>query len=339
MNEKAGIFIMARARNKIVNNRLKKQNVKQIEIFKVLKSRMQELMEAEDYAAAMDVMAEMAANKKIDGEVMYWGAMCYFRTGDYDRAAKWINNALSYVSAGVREKTLLAGICIADGRYEDGMRVMEAVLSNENGEFSDADRKFMCEVVKPIRYGYDAFLAKYPQVRALVQEGEKEDFGHKENEASRGKAASALARLKALLNKDRASEKAEPAAEQEKMAGQEKPALAIEKCVPEGSDQADSPADSFDTEDTMQQIMASRVSMREKIKLLNAFAAGCYQSGDYQAAFELLDGAMQLDAGAPDILKNMAYVCLAAGEREQALEYAAKLPMADFGLLYALKNG
>lgn len=298
---------MAKAKNKIVMNRLKKQDVRQTEIFKNLKSRMQELMNVEDYVAAMDVMAEMAVNKKIDREVMYWGAMCYFRTGDYKRAAKWIDDALSCAGVGTKERILLAGICIADGRYEDGMRVIETVLADENESVTETDMEFMREIVKPVGYGYDDFLSKYPRVMALVQEGKKD---------VKDKASSALAKLKAILNKNKSDSKVET----------------VER-------QTEYVEDGFDTAGTMQQIMASTVSLRAKIKMFNAFAAGCYQSGDYQAAFDLLNAALQLDAYAPELLKNMAYVCLAAGEKAQALEYAAKLPMADFGLLYALKNG
>lgn len=340
---------MTKAKSKIVNNRLKKQNVKQAEIFKDLKLRMQKLMEAEDYVAAMDVMAEIAANKKMDGEVMYWGAMCYFRTGDYERAAKWIDDALACGAAGVRERSLLAGICIADGRYEDSMRIIEAVLADENEAVSEADKEFIQEIMKPVGYGYDAVLSEYPRVMALVQEGEKITSGQSEDRGARDKTSSAIAKLKALLNKDKANSKvknvdrqADAVVEDGKMTARAaEPVPMSENSVLAGSTKADDTndvADSFDTEGTLQQIMASAVSLRAKIKMLNAFAAGCYQSGDYQAAFDLLHGALQLDAYAPEVLRNMAYVCLAAGEKEQALEYAAKLPMADFGLLHALKR-
>lgn len=333
---------MAKVKNKIVNNRLKKQSARQAEIFQNLKCRMQKLMEEEDYVAAMDVMAEIAANRKIDAEVMYMGAMCYFRTGDYDRAAKWINNALTYAGAGAREKVLLSGICIADGRYEDGMKVMESVLCADNDGLSDADKEFMRGVVKPLSYGYDDLLSKYPRVRDFVQEGEKIALGLSGNEAAKNKASTALAKLKAILNKSKLYDRAENVeeqAEQEETADEQAASvLAIEKRDMDEDTQSGMAADSFDTAGTMQQIMASGVSLHAKIKLLNAFAAGCYQSGDYQAAFDLLSAALQLDAYAPEILRNMAYVCLAAGEGEQALEYAARLPMADFGLLYALKN-
>lgn len=333
---------MAKVKNKIVNNRLKHKAARQVEIFQDLKGRMQKLVEEEDYVAAMDVMAEMAANKKIDAEVMYLGAMCYFRTGDYARAAKWLNDAITYAGAGAREKILLSGICIGDGRYEDGMKVMESVLCGNNEKLSPADKEFMRGIVRPLAYGYDDLLVKYPQVRDLVQEGEQIAFGLPVDKGEKNKASTALAKLKAILNKNKqesGAENTEEKPKQEPMADEQAgAAIMAEKRVIDGTMQADADVDGFDTAGKMQQVMASAVSLQAKIKMLNAFAAGCYQSGNYQAAFDLLNGALQLDAYAPEVLKNMAYVCLSAGEKEQALEYAAKLPMADFGLLYALKH-
>lgn len=342
---------MSKVRNKIANNRQKKQGIRQVEAFKDLKGDMQKLMEAEDYVAAMDVMAEIAANGKIDVEVMYWGAMCYFRTGDYGRAAKWINNVLTYDSSSVKGRILLSAICIADGRHEDGIKVMESVLSSVNEDVLAGSRDFVLEVLEPVRYGYDEILYKYAAVRALLENASPALSAKLPGNAKESKASSALAKLKALLEKTKAAKKNESDGQEvpavpviEKMElgsnGQEKAVSGDERGSSIGiheETEKDS-GNSFDVAGTMQQIMAKNISVREKIKLLNAFAAGCYQSSDYQAAFDLLDGALQLDAYAPEILQNMVYVCLSAGEKEQAVEYAAKLPLVDFGLLYALKQ-
>ena len=53
---------------------MKKRNNQAKQVLTSLKHDMQQFMEAEDYTAAMDVMAEMAANKQMDGEIMYWGS-------------------------------------------------------------------------------------------------------------------------------------------------------------------------------------------------------------------------------------------------------------------------
>ena len=46
---------------------------------------------------------------------------------------------------------------------------------------------------------------------------------------------------------------------------------------------------------------------------------------------------LTLDSSDPMIIKNLAYVCAAAGENEQAMEFVSKLPMVDFGILKTIK--
>ena len=324
---------MSKIKNRIAGNRSKRQAAKQMKAFKDLKEEMQNLVEAEDYVAAMDVMAEIATNGKIDAEVMYWGAMCYFRTGDYERAAKWINNALSYNSRGVKERILLSAVCIADGRYEDGVKIMEMVLSNGIENIAIADREFMLMVMEPVRYGYEDMLERYPKMEAML----KESFEPDAEKAAEESASTALAKLREMLGKKEAGDKIASAVE-----NANEPSVAVQ----DGSAgdnrnmaEPESPVEeAFDVAGAVQQIMEKSISLQEKIRLLNAFAGGCYQSGDYQAAFGLLGKALELDAYAPEILKNMAYVCLANDDKEKAMEFVSRLPMVDFGLLYAMKK-
>ena len=50
-----------------------------------LKCKMHELVDEQKQVEAMDVMAEIAGIKRVDADIRYWGALCYFETGDYDR--------------------------------------------------------------------------------------------------------------------------------------------------------------------------------------------------------------------------------------------------------------
>ena len=93
-----------------------------------------------------------------------------------------------------------------------------------------------------------------------------------------------------------------------------------------------------DVSDTLAKIAAKEISLVEKVHLINVFAGVCYQQGDYQSAFDLLSAALELDGQDVATLKNIAYTCLSAGEQEQAMSFAAKLPVVDFALLYALKQ-
>lgn len=340
---------MSKIKNKIFNKRLKKNSEAQMETFRDLKAEMQQLMKAEDYVTAMDVMAEIAANKKIDPEVMYWGAMCYFRTGDYDRAAKWIDNVLTYDDSS-RAKILLAAICIGEGRKEDGLRIADAVLADDGKVADDKEDEFLQEVLEPLRYGHENLLAQYPRIKeylaanddiqAALEEAAGVPAVEQAAEDAEKNAATALARLRQLLEKSKkeAGESQATAKDADEQPDNETEVSEVAEEVQTTQPVQESEAAAFDVEGTVASIMSKGISLREKVRLLNVFAGACYQNGDYQSAFDLLAAALQLDCGDEATLKNIAYTCLSAGEQEQALEYAAKLPVVDFGLLYALNN-
>ena len=75
----------------------------------------------------------------------------------------------------------------------------------------------------------------------------------------------------------------------------------------------------------------------EKVETLNAFAGAAYVSNDYSGAKALLMAALRLDPGCDATLRNMALLLHDMGDGEKALQVAAKMRMADFMLLRALK--
>lgn len=340
---------MSRIKNKIANKRIKKDAEARVEVFRDLKAEMHQLMEEEDYVTAMDVMAEIAANKKIDTDVMYWGAMCYFRTGDYDRAVKWIDNVLTYDDSS-RAKILLAAICIGEGRKEDGLRIADAVLADGGNTAEDHDNEFLQEVLEPLRYGHENLLAKYPKIKEYlaahddIQTALEVAAGapmvEQTAETGEKNAVTALARLRQLLEKSKreAGESQAVVYADDGQANDETDVAELAEEAQAAQPVQESEAEAFDVEGTIASIASKGISLREKVRLLNVFAGACYQNGDYQSAFDLLSAALQLDCADGATLKNIAYTCLSAGEQEQALEYAAKLPVVDFGLLYALNN-
>lgn len=372
---------MARLKNKINKNRMKKRNNQAKQVLTSLKHDMQQFMETEDYAAAMDVMAEMAANKQMDGEIMYWGAQCYFFTGDFERAEKWVNNALNngYNSAGL--KMLLATLCMADERNEDAFKLCDAVLTEGIEGMSKQDQEIFDNFMDNISYGYDELVSEYPKISEYLQKKQadneanspvsklKEILKGKEmkeaepqqakvqeevkTEPDEDKAQAALARLRQLLSKNK-EQVVEGNNEVQKPvettiiseAVQEKDEITpeiqqVEKSQPIGEESDNvqqNEAEKVDVSDTLTKIAAKEISLVEKVRLINVFAGVCYQQGDYQSAFDLLSAALELDGQDAATLKNIAYTCLSAGEQEQALSFAAKLPVVDFALLYALKQ-
>lgn len=376
---------MARLKNKINKNRMKKRNNQAKQVLTSLKHDMQQFMEAEDYTAAMDVMAEMAANKQMDGEIMYWGAQCYFFTGDFERAEKWVNNALNngYNSVGV--KMLLATLCMTEERNEDAFKLCEVVLTEGIEGMSKQDQEIFDNFMNNISYGYDELVSEHPKISAYLQKkqadmeanspvnklkqilkGKKieeakpqqvdvqEEVKTETEEApSEDKAQAALARLRQLLSKNKEQGLEENNEVQKPVEStiisktvQEKDEItpeiqrvdAPQPIVEESDNAQQNEVEKVDVSDTLAKIAAKEISLVEKVRLINVFAGVCYQQGDYQSAFDLLSAALELDGQDAATLKNIAYTCLSAGEQEQALSFAAKLPVVDFALLYALKQ-
>lgn len=376
---------MARLKNKINKNRMKKRNNQAKQVLTGLKHDMQQFMEAEDYTAAMDVMAEMAANKQMDGEIMYWGAQCYFFTGDFERAEKWVSNALNNGYNGVGLKILLATLCMTEERTEDAFKLCEAVLTEGIEGMSKQDQEIFDNFMDNISYGYDELVAQYPNISEYLQKKQadkeinspvnklkeilkgkemkeaepqqakvQEDVKTEPEEApSEDKAQAALARLRQLLskNKEQGVEEnnevqkpvestiiSEAVQEKDEITPEIQRVDAPQPIVEESDNVQQNEVEKVDVSDTLTKIAAKEISLVEKVRLINVFAGVCYQQGDYQSAFDLLSAALELDSKDAATLKNIAYTCLSAGEQEQAMSFAAKLPVVDFALLYALKQ-
>lgn len=359
---------MARLKNKINKNRMKKRNNQAKQVLTGLKHDMQQFMEAEDYTAAMDVMAEMAAKKQMDGEIMYWGAQCYFFTGDFDRAEKWVNNALNngYNSVGV--KMLLATLCMTEERNEDAFKLCDVVLTEGIEGMSKQDQEIFDNFMDNISYGYDELVSEHPKISEYLQKKQAETEANspvnklkqilkdkesdevrpsqakvqvevkteQEKTPTEDKAQAALARLRQLLSKNKDSE--EKQEEKEEITPDVQQVEENQPIVEESDNVQQNEAEKVDVSDTLTKIAAKEISLVEKVRLINVFAGVCYQQGDYQSAFDLLSAALELDGQDAATLKNIAYTCLSAGEQEQAMSFVAKLPVVDFALLYALKK-
>ena len=376
---------MARLKNKINKNRMKKRNNQAKQVLSGLKHDMQQLMEAEDYTAAMDVMAEMAAHKQMDGEIMYWGAQCYFFTGDFERAEKWVNNALNNGYNSVGLKMLLATLCMNEERNKDAFKLCDAVLTEGIEGMSQQDQEIFDNFMDNISYGYDELVSEYPKINEYLQKKQADNEANSpvsklkqilkskeveeakpqqaevqeevktepEEAPSEDKAQAALVRLRQLLskNKEHSVEEnnevqkpvesaiiSETVQEKEEITPEIQQVEEPQPIVEESDNVQQNEVEKVDVSDTLTKIVAKEISLVEKVRLINVFAGVCYQQGDYRSAFDLLSAALELDGQDVATLKNIAYTCLSAGEQEQAMSFAAKLPVVDFALLYVLKQ-
>lgn len=364
---------MAKLKNKISKKTAKKFDEVRMQELLTLKKKMAQQVKDEEYVDAMDTMAELAQQKVLDIDTMCMGARCYIMTGDNERAIKWINNVLSCDQGNAQARILLGRICLMEDRIEEGIGIFEVVAKNMMAKLTEDDKEEMEELLDYYRYSDpDMMLEKAPHVAkflgiesdedeetiapepvaapAPVQAEEPAKSVEKEpelpvvpkDEEAAQRAREAVARLRALLSKHKQEkqETAEPVPVQEPTT-EPVPVEELEdekiEAVPENQAN-DEVAAGFDTNGVTMQILEKPVSLRDKIKLFNTFAAGCYMNEDYQSAFELLSAALQLDSEDTDVIKNLAYVCVAAGEVDQAMEFASKLPMIDFVLLHNIKK-
>lgn len=281
---------MAKLKKRVLRSKNKNvTKVNEINTGGVLKEKMQSLVAEEKYADAMDVMAEIAQEGSMDTEIMYLGSICYYNTGDYERAAKWLNNVLTYDAGHIKARLLLGKVCLMEDRAEDGLKLIEAVLAQNRSSLSEADEDDLESELYYYKYNATEELTAMPNIKAFLGISQ-ESAGKDEQEA------------------------AETRQEEEPT----QPILMVEEIIA--------------------QIMEKEVCLKEKVKLLNAFAAGCYQNRDYQAAKLLLKAALQIDSGDKVLWQNMIYTCIANGEHDRAMELAGSVPMLDFGCLQMMKG-
>lgn len=343
---------MGSFKHKINNNKKKKQENAAVNELIKLKKKMKEQYAAGEYVDAMDTMAEIAQHKKMDPEIMAMGASCYFMTGDYERAAKWVNNTLTYDPNNISARLLLGRLCFVEDKPQDGFAVLSFVVEKLQAGMKDEDKDKLLDMLGYCHDNMDDIMVNYPvlvdyfkanyvapaeptgmaksssiqdMLEASLSPKEDSTRTDEQTDAGKTKAQAAVDRLKSLLHKSKGNK------EMQKTAETTEPA-------PIPASDASGKTNSASVAQLIEKVMTSDISLREKIKGLNNFASGLYLNEDYDGAIQLLNKALEIDAHDPFVLRNIVYVCLAMKNKDRALEYASKLPMMDFGLIKAIKG-
>ena len=260
-------------------------------------------MEKKEYAGVINSFADMLAQGNPPEECFKDVARAYFELGDYTRAASWVTNTLSKDASNVEVRILLARICQREKRTDDALKLFENILSAHKDALTYEQRAEIGRLA-----GLDARLApektrtEYPQLAALLGMG----------------AASA--------------EQSAPAPTQQSTPTVVPVAAPVVPAAPSVAT-----ASSVAAEKQAVEILAQEIRPVEKVEALNAFAGAAYAGNDYVGAKTLLMAALRLDPGCDATLRNMALLLHDMGDGEKALQVAAKMRMADFMLLRALK--
>ena len=254
----------------------------------------------EKYAEAINAFADALAQGEPPKECYADVARAYFELGDYKRAADWVSNALSMDPGNVDVRILLARICQRERRTDDALKLYENILAVHAAALTAAQR---AEIEQ--RAGLDARLAQdktrmaYPHLAALL-----------------GLAPAPAAPIVPPV-----------------------PASSTAAPIAPVSVPAAPAAQSFGSAKAQAaQILAQSIRPAEKMAALNAFAGAAYVKDDDAGARELLTAALELDPGCDVTLRNMALLLHEMGEREKALQVAAKMGQTDFMLLRTLKS-
>ena len=287
----------------------------------------------EDYPKVLEVLAELIQVRDIKPDLLYKGAYSYFMLGDYERAAQWINNTLSYDKHHVEARILLARLCFMQERHEDGLAIYDFLVENyrqtmtesQKEQIMDSSECYVRREAEKLRQNYP-YLADFLQVGKIPSTAPMNPVETESTTVpeSGNSALSALQRLKAKLQAVQAQNGQDKADEP-----------AVDKPT---TDTKEEPVGNVESDRQIEEIMNRTGSLREKVQLLNKFAAAQYMESDYQAAAEYLKAALRLDDGDSQTIRNMAMTQAALGDMAKAQAVAACLPKADFMLLYMLKK-
>ena len=266
-----------------------------------MKAEIKDLLADEKYAEVIEKLAEMIQAKCHDAETMYAGAFSYFMLDDYKRASDWVNNTLAYDPQNIAARILLARICFLENRVTDGLAICNFVMQYYGGKLTDEQKTDIEDLANMYISDDGIEQKKYPYLLQLVEaEGSAETVQTED----------------VLLAKEAAKENT-PAKKDEKIGAEINSAnesweIAKAKC---------------------QEIMQQQISLTDKIKLLNSFAAGFYLNKDFASAELLLKEALRIDTKNDATLRNMIMTQLALGNIAKARELVTEMAIADFSLL------
>lgn len=317
-------------------------------------ARVRELIDGEKYADAINMMPELVKLGCRDIDFFYGAAYCYFMLGDMDRAAQWVNTALSVYPAHVATKILLARICLMQERVADALAIFDMLLAAPGLSLTEQEQEDMEEILEYYQYSEEELIREnYPHVAAFLKLDEEEDT-EEAAAADDEPAEEEIAEVEAAAEdtgeagKEDNGEVTEEASEEalilnlrrrgllpEEDAGEAAGEMTAEDTGEAGEEDIKEDAEEAGT--MVQKIHSQNISLKEKVRLFNFFAGGYFMQQKYDEARLLLAEAVKIDTQEQATIRNMAYLLLAQGKSDEAFKWAAKLPMADFGLLLNLR--
>ena len=327
-------------------------------------------IEEEAYSEALDTLVELVQKKSVSPQAMYAGAYAYFMMGDYDRAANWIDNTLRYAPNHVAARILLARLCILQEKADAGLSIFDLLTDKFLPSLNEEER----DEIESLAGFYgrnepDRIMREYPHLAAFLQLDKENHQAEEKAEVRENAAESRVESVGGLklpsISKAPASNENGDGAPKSQAQPSGKSALdvlrtlkakidarahgneAVKPSEPEATSggEADRPApksenvgESVEARKKIDEICEGQYSVSEKVRLLNSFAGGYYAQGDLAGAELCLKEALRFDEKDGSLLRNIAVLLAEKGEKDKALQAAAKMQPADFLLLRAIRE-
>lgn len=277
---------------------------------------LQHLFETEQYADYINRLAEIVQEGHYDEDALYRGAYSYFMLGDYLRAANMVNDVLTVSPMHLEARILLARICLLDDRTDDGLAIFDFILEHFKEQLTEAQTDDLKDVLDYYANTETENIRKnFPHVVRFLQ-------------AAGLMPEIAAAEVQDAPQAETAAIECAPVPETVEAVEAEAEESSLDSAAASESAAPDAAAE-------IAQVMAQQISLADKVRLLNAFAAAHFMAGaaEHAAAREELEQALQLDTASAETLRNLAVLAKCQGEAEKAWAFAAKLPTSDFLLM------
>lgn len=131
---------MSSTAKKILRQQAKKQASQRAASAAARREEVTRLIDEGRYADAVDLIAELVSDKVVDADLCCQLATCYFMTGDFDRAGKWIENTFFYSPGHLGSRMLLGRLCLMENKIEDAFKIFEYILQHYSGVLTEDDR-------------------------------------------------------------------------------------------------------------------------------------------------------------------------------------------------------
>lgn len=407
---------MSSTAKKILRQQAKKQAGQRAASTAARREEVTRLIDGGKYADAVDLIAELVSDKVVDADLCCQLATCYFMTGDFDRAGKWIENTFFYNPGHLGSRMLLGRLCLMENKIEDAFKIFEYILQHYSGVLTEDDRITIEDSLfayyrleeDNIRKNYP-LLAKFMDIPPAEEPDEGDAAPRNEPDAREKLSAPEESKPKitvmslddikknittavsgsakvikdslsdaVALGRETVQEKAgevrdsvwEKAGEvrdsvREKVAEVREQVSSLdsssikdtlsslkerinaaanageEEALEAGASpafEASEAAEYAPDEETPETITGRSIALTAKLRLLNFFAGAHYVDGNNAKALDFLTAALAIDENDEATVKNLAVVKAARGDRDGALQLAARLPAADLALLYIINH-